>query len=399
MTRLREDPMEPDPIDSLPAEERAAEVIARARALVPLLAEHAALAERQRQPAQAVIDALRDSRILELLVPRCHGGLELDLDTFAEVGSTLGEGDASMAWVACFYIEHNWLLCHFPENFQRELFRDRSCVLAPAMVAPTGVATREGRDYRVSGRWQWATGISHADWVLVSAFQEEDSRFFALPVEAVKVEDTWFVDGMSGTGSHDVVVDDVHVAAERSLSFLEMSEGRAEGAKLHTAPIFRTPMAPVLTLAAALPAVGQARMVHGLFRDRMRERTLYATTTKQAESVSAQIRLARTEVDLRAAELLLRDAVAEVMRLRKEATLEDRARWLAELASVVDRCRGVVRQIADASGASAHFLSSPLQRAVRDIHVLSCHAVFDLEARLEAFGRTRLGLDPQSRLL
>ena len=391
--------MDRDPIDSLNAPERAALAVSRAHALVPLLAEHAAEAERLREPTRAVIDALLDSRILELLVPRCHGGLELDLDTFLEVGVTLGEGDASMAWVACFYIEHNWLLCHFPEPFQRELFRDRSCVLAPAMVAPTGVATRDGSGYRVRGRWQWATGISHADWVLVSAQGDEDPRFFAMPVEAVKVEDTWFVDGMSGTGSHDVVVDDVRVPEERSLPFLDMSAGCAVGARIHASPVYRTPMAPVLTMATAMPALGQAHMVLRLFRERMQERVLYATTTKQAESVPAQILLARAEVDLRTADLLLRDTVADVMRLRTEALIEDRARWMAQFAAVVNRCRDVVRQLVDASGASTHFLASPLQRALRDVQVLAGHAVLDLDARLEAFGRARLGLDPKSTLL
>jgi alkylation response protein AidB-like acyl-CoA dehydrogenase len=65
--------------------------------------------------------------IFKLMVPRCYGGLELDLDTFFEVGMALGEGDASMAWVANFSIEHNWILCQFPASFQQEFFAQRSC--------------------------------------------------------------------------------------------------------------------------------------------------------------------------------------------------------------------------------------------------------------------------------
>ena len=76
------------------------ELVKRARALMPLLAEHAAEAERLRKPVDSVIKALEEAEIYKLMVPKCYGGLELDMDTFFEVGVALGEGDASTAWVS-----------------------------------------------------------------------------------------------------------------------------------------------------------------------------------------------------------------------------------------------------------------------------------------------------------
>src|SRR5215831_4071721 len=134
------------------------ELIARARGLTALLASHAAEAERLRKPVDSVIHALEEAEIFKLMVPHCYGGLELDLDTFFEVGVALGEGDASMAWVTNFYIEHNWIFCQFPAPFQQELFARRSYVLAPGMIAPSGIAVRDGEGYRLRGRWQWASG-------------------------------------------------------------------------------------------------------------------------------------------------------------------------------------------------------------------------------------------------
>lgn len=128
-----------------PATTTGPELVARARALSALLAEHAAEAERLRKPVDAVIRALEEAEIFKLMVPRCYGGLELDLDTFFEVGVALGEGDTSMAWVANFYVEHNWILSQFPAAVQPELFAQRSYVLAPAMLAPSGVAVVKGR--------------------------------------------------------------------------------------------------------------------------------------------------------------------------------------------------------------------------------------------------------------
>jgi len=380
------------------------ELAARARALTALLATHAAEAERIRKPVDAVIHALEEAEIFKLMVPRCYGGLELDLDTFFEVGVALGEGDTSMAWVANFYVEHNWILCQFPATFQQELFATRSYVLAPAMLAPGGRATRERDGYRLNGRWQWGSGIMHGDWVIPAALEQTpegkpDPRWFALPVSQVKVEDTWYVDGMVGTGSNDVVIDNVFVPAEQSVSIIEMSSGRAPGSRLHDGPLYRTPMTPVLTLAATTPALGQAKTVVRLFRERLTERIFLGSGTKQADRPASQMRLARAEVEVRGAELLIRDTVADVCARRNTATIVDRARWASQLAVAVERCRGVVQTLCEASGAHSHFQSSPLQRAWRDVNTISCHTVFDLDGRLETFGRTLLGLDPGLALL
>jgi alkylation response protein AidB-like acyl-CoA dehydrogenase len=380
------------------------ELTARARALTPLLASHAAEAERIRKPVDTIIQALEEAEIFKLMVPRCYGGLELDLDTFFDVGVALGEGDASMAWVANFYIEHNWIFCQFPASFQQELFAQRSYILAPAMLAPSGVAFREGEGYRLRGRWQWATGIMHGDWVIPGALEQTpegkpDPRWFALPVSQVKVEDTWYVDGMAGTGSNDVVIDDVYIPAERSVSMLEMGNGHAPGSRLHDGPLYRTPMLPVLSLAAAMPALGQAKMAVRSFRQRLPERALLGGRLKQADKPAAQMRLARVEVDVREAELLMRDTVEDVCARRNTAGIEDRARWAAQLAVAVDRCKRVIQTVCEASGAHAHFLDHPIQRALRDVNTISCHTVFDLDGRLEAFGRLLLGLDPGGALL
>jgi len=239
----------------------------------------------------------------------------------------------------------------------------------------------------------------HADCVIVGARADvgaaaPDFRFFALPREQVKVEDTWHVDGMAGTGSNDMVIEDVVVPEERSVSIGAMSAGCAPGAALHEGPLYRTPMLPILCLAAAMPAVGQARACVRAFRERMQERILYGAGVRQAEKPAAQIRLARAEIESRQAEGLLRDVVAEVQALRDEATIADRARWSASAALAVDQSKRVLQNLAEASGASAHFLNHPLQRAVRDLNMIACHVVFDLDSRLEIHGRALLGLEP-----
>lgn len=375
----------------------ATEVIGRARTLAPLLTEHAAEAERLRRPVDAVIRALEDAEIFKLMVPRRHGGFELDLDTFFDVGVALGEGDASMAWVANFYIEHNWILCHFPETFQEQIFAARGYVLAPVMFAPSGTAFRDGDGRRLRGRWQWASGIAHADWVVPGALEMTDDGppqawLFAMPASDVRVEDTWYVDGMSGTGSADVVIDDLFVPKERCLTMQEMMSGDGPGSQIHNGPLYRTPMFPILTLAAAMPALGQARVCVRRFRERTQERVLLGGV-KQVNRASVHIRLARAELLVTDAESLMRQTVQDVCARRNAATIEDRARWAAQLALGVDYCKQAIRAMCEISGGSTHFLNNPMQRALRDVETLSSHMVFDLDQRLEVFGRALLGLE------
>lgn len=375
------------------------ELVARARSLIPLLAEHAPEGERQRRPVDAVIRAIEKAEIYKLMVPRRYGGLELDLDTFFEVGVALGEGDTSVAWVSNFYIEHNWLLCQFPESFQRALFADKSYVLAPAMVAPAGRAVREGNGYRLNGRWKWASGVSHGSWVIPGALEmtpdgQPSPRWFALPLSEARVEDTWFVDGMCGTGSCDVIVENVFVPEERTASMLEMGSGHGAGARIHQGPLYRTPMMPILSLAAAMPALGQARTAVRLFHERLTQRVLIETAERQADRPGAQMRLARVEIELREAELLMRDVMEQICERRDAATLEDRARWATQFSIAVDRCKRVILSVCEACGSHSHLQSSPLQRALRDVNALACHALFNLDNRLEGYGRLLLGMDP-----
>ena len=381
-------------------QDKARELIESARRLAPLLERHAAEAEELRRPHDDVIAGLREAGIFDLMVPRCHGGLELDLDTFLEVGLALAEGDASMAWAATFYIEHNWMLCQFPESFQKELYENRSHILAPASLTPDGRLEEVRGGYRLYGRWKWGTGLPHAEWVICGGqtSPKADPLFLALPIEDVRVEDTWWADGMSATGSGDWVADGAMVPEERTVSVRALGSATAPGADLHPSPLYQTPMTPILVQAAAMPAVGQVRAALRRFKADIQERRSYFQEIHQSDRPAMQMRLAQLEIGADRVERELRLVVSDVMARRNAATIEERAGWLARTAWVVNESREIIRSIADGSGASAHFRTHPLQRAVRDLNTISSHTVFDLEQRLETYGRTLLGLDPQGIL-
>jgi 3-hydroxy-9,10-secoandrosta-1,3,5(10)-triene-9,17-dione monooxygenase len=376
--------------DEIPAEG----LVERVRALAPLILERSFDAERSRQPDDEVIEALETTGVFKSFVPRPFGGYEIDLETFVDIGLIVSEACASTGWITTFYMEHNWALVRFADELQAEIFARQPYILAPGGVGPTGLAKRVDGGYELSGRWKFGTGIVHADWVLLSgridAEDEPFPRTFLLPRDDVDAPDTWFVDGMAATGSHDMIVDAVHVPHSH-VSLLQPSFAHAR--PVGSPAMHRYPIIPFLALTAAIPAVGCARRALALFRERLRQRVLFGTATIQAEKLPAQIRLAHAFAEVGAAESQLRDAASRIenfSRTDEVASGSVIAPLRLQIAHVVRNCRNVIRDILEASGASAHFQDHELGRIHRDIHMMSAHTIFDLDAAGEHYGHVLL---------
>jgi 3-hydroxy-9,10-secoandrosta-1,3,5(10)-triene-9,17-dione monooxygenase len=288
-------------------------------------------------------------------------------------------------------MEHNWLLGMFAPETQDAIFSTQPYILAPGAVNPSGRATKGDGHYELSGTWQFGTGIVHADWALLSAVVEGgDSpfpRMFLVRTDEIEVKDTWHVDGMAATGSHDIVADSIIVPDER-VSLLVMGAQDTENSYLR-----RIPMRPFLALTAGLPAIGCARRAVQLFEARMTERILFGTTKKQAETSAAQIRLGKVTAQAAMAEQTMRAAAAGMgacARGEIELAPLDHVRLRTTIALVVRQCRDVVRDVLEASGAKAHFMDNELQRVHRDVHMVAAHTVFDVEGVANEYGRDLL---------
>jgi alkylation response protein AidB-like acyl-CoA dehydrogenase len=372
----------------------------RIRAIEPLLADNAALAEELRQPVDTVWEAICATGVLKSFVPRHFGGYELGLQDFMEIGVTLGRGCVSTAWVTTFCMEHNWLLAQFGEQAQQEIFGRQPYIVAPGAISPNGHATPEAGGYSLSGRWQWGTGVMHADWVLLAGVVHEPEgtglRMFVLPIDEVEVIDTWQIDGMVGTGSNDMEVANVHVPEHRSVSVNAMSQGRGPGALWHDSHLFRIPMLPFKAITAACPAVGAAQRAVGLFRARLEERVMWGTGITQKDHAPAQMRLGLLDVRAHAVEQQIHHLAQEIEDWGTRdgpCPTVDRARLRLHAAVVVRECRDIVRDVVEASGASSHLLANPLQRIHRDVHTLAGHMVFDVDVASSNYGRAMLGFE------
>jgi alkylation response protein AidB-like acyl-CoA dehydrogenase len=383
-----------------------AELVRRVKALQPLIASHALEAEKLRRPVDEVWSALRASGIFYLLIPKRFGGMEADFNTFIDVGMAIAEADASTAWNATFCIEHNWMLSYWPVEAQEEIWNgDFPYIIASYTANPPGKAVPVDGGYRVSAHWKWASGSMHADWVMGIALLEQEGQepvpvSVVVPASEVQILDTWFMSGMAATGSNDVTFSDVFVPEHRAAR--DIFRGGSAAQRVHKNPMYSVPLLPFLGMAAAIPVLGATRSVVNTYQERVKSQMRTFTTTVAMEKPQTQDRLARADLNVRAAELMVRDAARRMMvwaTLPDQEQLAERLAIRAQLSQAVKMCRETVMTIVEGAGSIAHVAGSPFNRKMRDIITISTHLVFEYDISMEQHGRALVGLQPNSLLI
>jgi alkylation response protein AidB-like acyl-CoA dehydrogenase len=365
---------------------------------VSALADRAQEAEELRRLPGATVDNFIASGLAELLVPARYGGVQAPWPAILDPVRRMAHGCASSAWTLGFHTLHNWMMALFGEQAQ-EAFATRP-FLAPAPLAPTGRGVPVDGGIRLSGRWSWATGVMHGNWIIVGVLCGPDDGLYPalalLPIGDVHIEDVWHTDGMCATGSNDVVITDAFVPAHRLVRVSDIYKGTAPGAALHDADTYRWPMVPALALLAAMPALGSAERVADVYAERLSKRVLAYEGITQKDKPVAQSHLAEALVRLRALRGLLADTVGQLETIVAAGDPVPRpVRGEARLAAahIVHESRALIGRLLGASGASAHFLDNPLQRMKRDVDVLAGHVVFDYDTGRELAGALILGMD------
>ncbi len=362
------------------------------------LAQRAVVAEELRRLPADTVEDFRTSGLAGLLVPARYGGRQAEFPEILDPIRRMAHGCASSAWTLGFYMLHNWMLALFGEQAQDEVFA-AGPVLCPAPLAPTGRGVPDGDGIRLSGRWSWATGVMDADWIMVGAICGPEEALYPalalLPAADIRVDDVWRTAGMRATGSNDVVIENVIVPSHRLVKVVDIYSGTAPGAELHDAPAYRWPMVPALALVAAMPALGSAEWVADLFAERLAERVLAYSGAAQKNQPAAQIRLGDARVRLRALRGLLDDTVGRIqdaVDAGERISRPVRADARAAAAYIVHESRSVIADLLESSGASAQFVTNPLQRAKRDVDVICGHVVFDYDVARELSGALEAGV-------
>jgi indole-3-acetate monooxygenase len=387
-------------VDTTPASgERILEAVA---GLAPVIAARAGEIEAARRLPPDLVTELTAAGCFGMLRPRSHGGAGVDLATSMRVYEALSRADASVGWTVAIGAGC-WLdVVGLPRSTFDAVFADDPDVKVGGGIAPAGVAVPADGGYRVTGRWAFVSGCQHCDWIYGNCIEEGASgngdmpplRIALFQAGEVEIEDTWSVSGLCGTGSHDVVAENVFVPADRSFALLSAEPCLDD-------PLVRIPLPSPYVLQMASGALGIAQ---GALDDILALATdkvpLFAGASLAANALF-QNQLGEADARLRAARALLYASAAEAWATalaRDPFTPEHRARIRASGVWAADTAAAVVDMAYRAGGGSSLYRSSPLQRRFRDVHALTQHFLVKLDS-LTTVGAVMAGQEVDTTFL
>lgn len=393
----------------LPESDAYRDLMERARALAPSLAERAAKNEAARGLLPETLAELHAAGLFRFLQPQRVGGAELDYVALIDLGAELARGDASVAWVATNLASHHWMLAMWPGEAQEELWgADPDVLIASSFVFPAGKAERVPGGYRLSGRWPFSSGVDCSTWnMLAGQVRAADGgapepRIFLVPKTDYRVLDTWHASGLAGTASHDVAIEEAFVPEHMSVAVADLKGGPTPGSVVNPNPLYRIPVFALFPHILTGPALGNAEAMLEGFTAVMRGRISNYSGASLAQFQTMQMRIAEAGARIDTARLAMRAACLEAGEDARAGQVLDMDRKLAirrDAAFAVGLCTEAVDALYRAAGARALYTKDELQRRFRDAHAVAAHISFNFDVAGPAWGRVALGLEADNPTL
>ena len=372
------------------------EIMRRVAELSPRLAANTSACDRERKVAADSMRAMVSAGMFRIPQPARVGGYELPLRTLADAVTGLSEACPSSGWVVMVMGAHHWCMGSFPEAAQEEVFGNGRDGLVAGTLSWQGTAKPVDGGYRVNGRWQFASGVDHAEWVMVGCADADTHGpgvHVVIPRNEIEVDDTWYVMGLKGTGSKDLVAHDLFVPAHRTIETRALFGGTSPHARSHRSNLYRVSAEAMLSTSVATAVLGSGKYALARFIERTKERKVILSGARKAEHAPTQVRLAEAAAEVHCADLLIHDALAEFDRLTaagETQSLQSRLRVKWQVAYAAELCRRAAARMFTGAGAHAVYEPSPLQTAFRNINVGAQHASIDFDTTAEQYGRLKL---------
>ena len=377
------------------------DMIERAEALLPVLRARAADAEKNRRLPDETVTEFRAAGFHKIMQPKRFGGYELGIRTAAECIRTLSSACGSSGWVANLFMVHNYQVSLFSPEAQQEYWATGDDqVSSTVSFATKSEAVKVDGGYRLTGRWKFSSGCDFASWFIIMKPSATVLDWMLVPRSDLTIEDDWFVSGLCGTGSKDLILDDVFVPEHRILSIMAIATGNTPGGRANGMAIARLPFTwpAVWGIPAAL--IGMANGMADAVRQTLVGKKALFTGELQTERVANQIRLTGALTDIHAAELIMRHRLDEIERWAEAGAAPAAIDAFASQrdAAYVARLIGkVASDLSQMAGATSVYLGNPIQRFQRDINVGVTHVSLVWEEAAENYGRTLWGLPPKGR--
>jgi 3-hydroxy-9,10-secoandrosta-1,3,5(10)-triene-9,17-dione monooxygenase len=384
----------------------AAAVLDGVRDVLPTLRERADETERLRVVPEASIKELEETGFFKLLQPRRFDGHEADPVEFYTAVRDIAGACGSTGWVSSVVGVHPWQVALFSDEAQQAVWGEDTNTRLSSSYAPTGKATVAEGGYQLSGKWSFSSGADHCSWVLLGGLvfnadgQVVDFKTFMVPRDKYEIVDVWHMVGLAGTGSNDIVVDDVFIPEAFTLSMGETGQCRGPGQEQNTSDLYKLPFHSIFTGTITTPIIGLAMGAYAehVAMQQKRSRAAYLGEKASLDPFAA-VRIAKASSEIDAAWALLVNNIREEQSyVAKGEKIPLRSRLKVRRDQVLGSQRAIdaIDALFEASGGRALANGTYLQRAWRDAHAGRVHAANDPERALQMFGAHEFGhkIDP-----
>ena len=381
------------------------ELVARARAMIPVLKSRARRCVRDRNVPAETIAEIQEAGFFRILQPKRYGGYEMHPNVFFEVQKALAEGCMSTGWMYGVIGCHPYEMALFHDEAQAEVWGEDPSMLVSSTYQPVGKVTHVEGGFRLSGRWGFSTGSTHSGWVLLGAFcpPKDDGtpmemRTFLLPRSDYSIdEDAWHTFGLQGTGSHDIIVDDVFVPDYRTHKSSDGFLCKNPGQEVNDGPLYRLPWAQVFVRSVSTAAFGgaQAAINAGLAIMQDRISTNTGKASKADPMLHAAIMAAIAEKsEMETALRLTMDELLGYAERGEAIPMEKRTYFAYQSSTVVRRLADLVDDIVKQLGGRAIYMTSEILQPWLDLHAGRAHVANDPSNRTSEAVSVMLGADP-----
>jgi alkylation response protein AidB-like acyl-CoA dehydrogenase len=370
-----------------------------AERIVEALKATEAESEAKRTLSDRAVELLHQSGVTRIVSPAAYGGYQMPVRALVDAERVVAHGSTAASWVLMVCAAHTFIAGRLPRAGQDEIFGSNPGMLIPGVPSPRGTCQRAKNGYILSGRWPYASGVDHGGWVLIGcrgirneAAESCPSLIVVMPKKDVVIDDTWFTLGMRGTGSKDVVLDNVFIPDHYAVPMSEAQLGTVPGVDI---PLYRLPIRSALATMLLGTIVGMAERGLQLFVDQTRtRRDVYAGTLK-IDNPGMQRRVAEASTEIACAWALTQqncDLLEEAMRHDPPMPTAARAqaRWNAAYAA--ELCRRACNRLFEGAGAGAAHDSNVMQVFFRDMNTATHHAMLDFDSNIEIQGKSLLGV-------
>jgi alkylation response protein AidB-like acyl-CoA dehydrogenase len=330
----------------------------------------------RRLPAD-VVQRMRDAGLFRLNMPRLWGGPEMTSMQQNEVIEELSRANASVGWCAMIGSDSGIVSAYLDDDVAREMYPRLDMVQA-GWYFPVGKAYRVKGGYRLTGKWRFASGCTHCDWLSAgcvvltggaAASGPPDWKILIARPADFELIDTWHTTGLQGSGSLDYRCEDLFVPEECAFSFFDPP--RRRGA-LYARPDTYLRKMPGIPLGIARDAIDTTK---ALVADKLE----FPSRRPYREMVRVQSAIAEAEsLHGAARSYLFTSLERQWEKLAAGAELDKDIRahvWLSRT-HAFQSARRVVQLMYDTLGGGAIYSQeTPLDRHLRDVNTICQHLV------------------------